>query len=294
MVASEWNPANGGISAFNQSLCEAAVKAGASVTCIVPSFSERECIDASAKGVTLAAPKPSPGVTGIPLLQRGLTYAASFDAIIGHGRITGGVATVLRDDKYPDAKYVHFLHMDSKIIEFEKPTRDDAPPSTTLRQRTGIEIALAESADLVYAVGPQLARSFRAYLMKSGRDVTEFRPGLWDCDVASKPVGGMECLLFGRVEDYELKGVDLAAKALGVLASERAAEFDVLRFIVRGAKPNEAIELRNRILKESQALAVVVEEFVPDRAEMSRAILGASLVLMPSKTEGFGLEHRSV
>jgi glycosyltransferase involved in cell wall biosynthesis len=289
VVATEWNSAKGGISSFNRSFCTTIAAAGRSVTCFVPSYSPDEAADANQAGVVLLAAKPPPGVRGREALLFGLPGPLDFDAVVGHGRISGPAATGIRSKSNSSAPYVHFLHMDPRETEWEKEPVDGVYPPDVLKQREADEIALAKSAELVYGVGPQLTRSFGAYLKSEGREVEEFCPGLLTCEMATAAGSNMDCLLFGRVEDYHLKGVDIAAKAMAYLIRQRPAEFSIARLTVLGAQPNEGRALQERLEKEASAAKIIVESYTSNRDEVAKAILRSSLVLMPSRTEGFGL-----
>ena len=94
----------------------------------------------------------------------------------------------------------------------------------------------------------------------------------------------IRCLVLGRMEDYQLKGLDLAAKALGcVVASWKQG--NPPKLVVRGAPVGTDAELRARIGIDSDPteLDVVVRHYSADEIEIRNDLREASLVLMPSK-----------
>jgi glycosyltransferase involved in cell wall biosynthesis len=98
-------------------------------------------------------------------------------------------------------------------------------------------------------------------------------------------------LVVGRLEDDRLKGLDLAAKAVGLAAKRRALSASTLELMVRGAPLNTSSELRRRLLDWSggPTLNIVVRPYTADSESLDPDIRRASLLLMPSRSEGFGL-----
>ncbi len=293
VFATEWKSGHGGLSTFNRHLCSALARAHCEVTCIVPECADQDIADAHAHNVELAMPRCAPGLNPErkhDLLLVGLARGRQFDVVVGHGRVTGPHAVTVRDRDYPEARYVHFIHMDAKSIEWEKLHVGAGDPAVVAKERTRIETQLSVGAVLAMAVGPRLAKRFATYLHSAapGRTVHEYRPGLLACaELASAPPE-RDCLLFGRVDDYMLKGVDLAAKALGAVMA-RDESLHGARLVVLGAAMGESRAIRKRILDDAPKLNVDVEPYTSDAAEVLDSIRRATLVLMPSRTEGFGL-----
>ena len=98
------------------------------------------------------------------------------------------------------------------------------------------------------------------------------------------------CLVLGRAEDYTLKGLDIATQAYGRAASLLNGSSPV-KLIVRGAPLGTAEALRLRLLIEPGAkhLDVVVRNYSANPAVITSDIREASLIMMPSRKEGFGL-----
>ena len=146
--------------------------------------------------------------------ELGEGYAPDF--IIGHGRITGPAALRLAEDSFPGAKRLHFVHMAPDEIEWHKLDRE-IPAGLRAEDRTRQELELGKTAYRVVAVGPRLHDRYSRELHPFPCAAPiRFDPGSDAEDEAarSSPPGPWKVLLLGRAEDYPLKGVDLAARAL--------------------------------------------------------------------------------
>jgi glycosyltransferase involved in cell wall biosynthesis len=99
----------------------------------------------------------------------------------------------------------------------------------------------------------------------------------------------IHCLLLGRAEDATLKGLDIAARALGSVAKRNRLTAPP-RLIVRGAPSGTGKDLRKSLVDFAKFhLDIEVRPYSPDVERLQRDILASSLVLMPSRSEGFGL-----
>jgi glycosyltransferase involved in cell wall biosynthesis/tetratricopeptide (TPR) repeat protein len=298
-VATEWGSSHGGLSTFNRGLCRALANAGAKVFCVVLDASDAEASSAAGAGVTLLPAPARPGasedmrLTSRPHLPPGTEP----DLVLGHGRLTGHVAEKLVDDFFPAARRLHFVHMAPDDIEWHKPDRaNDA--ALRAEQRTNIERALGRSAHRMVAVGPRLHRQFLAEI-KSPAGLSPLRldpgfnsegPGVTE----RIPPDGMplRVLLLGRVEDAKLKGVDIAAAACGRVAKWLHEErLQDIRLIVRGAPVTEVNAAREAIVgwAASPRLEVVIRPYTSEQNRIGDDLNSASLVIMPSRREGFGL-----
>ena len=295
-VATEWDSKHGGLSTFNRELCGAMASTGARVVCYVPQATSGE-ID-RAKGVQVAlveAPK-LPGVQGVELLYQRPPLPPNFvpDIIIGHDSITGAVSVALARDHYASSKRVLFIHTSPEEIEWHKEPRKDSTSATRAAKRKQEQIDLANGCDLVVAVGPHLKSEFGTDLHGAGitASFVELTPGLPErpFTVPADLPTSIRCLILGRVEDYQLKGLDLAAKAFGRVAANWK-QGNAPKLIVRGAPTETDDELRKRLGEDSapHEIDVVVRYYSSSETEIRNDIREASLVLMPSKKEGFGL-----
>ncbi|MEV4340123.1 glycosyltransferase [Streptomyces sp. NPDC049590] len=298
-VATEWSSSQGGLSTFNRQLCRALAAAGARVFCVVLDASTAEAEAAGEAGVSLLPAPVRPGASeDMRLTSRpGLPEGVTPDLVLGHGRITGPAAQKLADDFYPGARRLHILHMAPDEIEWYKPDRShDA--GLRAENRTGIERALGRSAHRVVAVGPRLHQEFLGdFRTGSGLPPLRLDPG-FDSTVSEAdrmpPEGGpARVLLLGRVEDAQLKGLDLAAAACGKV-EKRLREAGIrrgVRLLVRGAPVTDVDAARDEIVKQAAnpRLDVVVRVYTAEQDRIEDDLNTAWLVIMPSRREGFGL-----
>ncbi|MER6677925.1 TIR domain-containing protein [Streptomyces sp. NPDC000983] len=303
-VATEWAPRRGGLSTFNRRLCQALAAAGAEVHCLVPKFDREEERDAGRHKVNLVEAQEPPVWTGeLSLLRRPNELTVVPDVILGHGRISGPAAQLLREQHYPEAQLVHIIHMLPYALEHLKEDREDDPVQRA-DERTEVELALAESADHVAVVGPYLHSKFARYFpgsepfsttlhrLNPGFDsYAETSFGVTAPERRTVPAGDPEVLVFGRAEDVRLKGLDLAAQALGRFAG-RTGHDGKLDFVIRGlAAGQSATALRRRIEEQAAngSLNVSIKPYRMESRVLTGDLLAASLVLLPSRSEGFGL-----
>jgi glycosyltransferase involved in cell wall biosynthesis len=287
VLATEWFSRHGGLSTFNRGLCSALAAAGHQVVCLVPRADVEEREDARVRGVVLLEAVAEPGATDDVLLRRRPALGElEPDVIIGHGRITGPQALALKEDLFPGAQRVHVVHTLPEQIEVYKHVSAGDSRMVKAAQRGAQERALAEDADVIAAVGPLLRRETAAAL---GREVVELVPGL---DQAAPSVRTLpdtvRCLLAARAEDAELKGLDIAARAFARL--DAAVPRERPRLIVQGAQVKGGDELAGWLAELAGGRPKVhVAPYTDDPHEMARELGRASLALMPSRSEGFGL-----
>ncbi|MDX5568517.1 glycosyltransferase family 4 protein [Streptomyces sp. ID05-04B] len=293
-VASEWHATHGGLSVLNRDLCTALAEAGAEVYCLVPSSSEVDRMQADAVGVHLVSAAVVEGMSEHPALMRKptLPHDVTPDAVIGHGRVTGPAAKVLVEDHYPSAARLHFVHVAPDQIEWHKLDRtDDAAERAELRVLQ--ELNLARDATRTFAVGPVLAswldRDLSVY--ESTPPPLRLDPGF---DIKSgvmrqPPPGVPQILMTGRMEDASLKGLDLAAKAVGQ-AIRLSPLVDQWELLVRGAPAGSSVAMRDQVLTwvDHHAVHVTTRNYSTS-FDVEREVRRASLVVMPSRAEAFGL-----
>ncbi|HEX8560297.1 MAG TPA: glycosyltransferase [Pyrinomonadaceae bacterium] len=293
-VATEWRSGHGGLSTLNRRLCRALANAGARVVCVVLEATEAERGDAAAGGVTLLEAARTPGLGEFAPAQRsGLPEGFTPDVIIGHGRVTGPAAQALAREHFTSARRLHFVHMAPDEIEWLKPGRgDDA--GARAEARTQVELELGRTAARVVAVGPRLHQRFlnelSAYAVPAP---IRLDPGFDSGGGPREPPPGapLKVLMLGRLEDGPIKGLDLAARAVGLAAARRTEAAAPVELVVRGAAPDTSEELRERLREwaGTAALGVVVRPYTTDSERLDADLRRASLVLMPSRSEGFGL-----
>ena len=207
------------------------------------------------------------------------------DIIIGHGVKLGKQAQIIKRSKR--CKWVQVVHTDPEELGMFKNYSD---PISKGGEKHKTEVQLCEMADHVVGVGPKLSEAFRSYLRSCQKDdnVVDFTPGVFVEFAAVKQALSERqqhsVLVFGRgdVEDFELKGFDIAGKAV--------AELEDTRLVFVGAPDGKHEEIAKRLTECGvPASRLRVRGFVEDRESLRRLFQEVDLVVMPSRTEGFGL-----
>jgi glycosyltransferase involved in cell wall biosynthesis len=290
-VATEWNSSHGGISTLNRELSIALAKLGHRVYCAVPRLDACEVEAARKSSVVLVAPEYVAGTTDAEALNRRLIgLPERVHVVIGHGRITGGAALAqVQQHLRREPLYVHFVHMDPRAIEWWK--RADDRTRNAAREaklRVDAEVEIGSHADAIVAVGPELRGSYATYFHHLQRSVYEFLPGLFHIEWNAPPAPDYRCLVFGRAEDRELKGVNFAADAMRLLCETK--ELRLAWLVIRGAPSGTEDELHGDLqARVGMKLRIDVLAYTSQRDEILKTIRAASMVLMPSREEGFGL-----
>ena len=207
------------------------------------------------------------------------------DVIVGHGVKLGRQAQVIREAQ--KCKWVQVVHTDPEELGMFK---SYANAISTGEEKHNDEVELCEIADFVVGVGPKLSEAFRSYLSWCQKDQTifNFTPGVFDeftsVEHVAKERKHCSVLVFGRgdTEDFELKGFDIAGRAVSALPDTH------LVFV--GAPNGKHDEIAHRLLQcDLPANRLRVRSYVESRESLKRLFCEVDLVLMPSRTEGFGL-----
>ena len=179
------------------------------------------------------------------------------------------------------------VHTDPEELGMFKNYSD---PISKGEERHKTEVQLCELADHVVGVGPKLSEAFRSYLRSCEKDdnVLDLTPGVFvEFEAVKQALSERQqssVLVFGRgdVEDFELKGFDIAGKAV--------AELEDTRLVFVGAPDGKHEEIAKRLTECGvPASRLRVRGFVEDRESLRRLFQEVDLVVMPSRTEGFGL-----
>lgn len=301
VVADEWLPSKGGLSAFSRYLCLAFAALGVETYCLVPDPSPQEKEDADKYHVQLlCAPVAPGGERSDALMEKPeLPGGVAPDIVIGHSWVTGRHARVMTH-YFPNARRVHFIHMSADDTPFHKERKpDDKVNAAELAEARGkAEVALARGAKLTVCVGPKLHGWFARHVHENeGIDPpVRLDPGFDGPDGFSekprtRPPYTPRILLFGRLSDDGIKGVDLAARAVGAAMRGRIPHREV-QLMVRGMRPTDdpqALKDRLEDLADCSEVTVLPRNFTDDLEAIRNDLRSSSLVLMPSRVEGFGL-----
>ena len=288
-MADEWGSSKGGVSTLNRELCIGlAQQPKVRVTLVVSKYDEREKQAALKRKVHLAATDPelpgynSIGMLGFPPVE------LPMDVVIGHGWKLGPPANVVA--KQRGCKRVHVVHTASEQIAMHK-NRPQAIADGEKKHE--IEVALSKSADVVVGIGPKLTESIIVSLRGSNKkeeDVLNLTPGTFS-EFSEVPQAGKDgelfyTLVFGRgdYEDFELKGYDIAAKAVAGLNDR------TYKLVFVGAPEGKQEEVAANLLQCGiSPTQLTVRGFRESREKLGEQFSQADLAIMPSRTEGFGL-----
>ena len=289
ILASEWGSSKGGLSTINRELAIHLAKCPElDIFFFLPQCSPEDIFVALKDNVKIMQAEPRRGFDQLDWLcfpPKDLPV----DIIIGHGVKLGKQAQIIKDRK--DCKWVQVVHTDPEELGMFK---NYSNPIQRGEEKHKTVVELCEMADLVVGVGPKLTEAFRSYLSypREGKtkpfSVHEFTPGVFEEFSVKRQASSnrkrYKVLVFGRgdLEDFKLKGFDIAGKAIAALQDT------CLVFV--GAPTGKHEEIAERLTEcgvpESR---LKVRGFVQDREELKCLFQEVDLVIMPSRTEGFGL-----
>ena len=205
------------------------------------------------------------------------------------------VQLIKRQPNFENCKWVHVVHTAPEELSKYK---DYSNRNSKGEEKHWDEVDLCKSADLVVPVGPKLKKAYHGYLQSSKKsgDFFELIPGLFEREFGNlvakqNPKDERDdfiVLLCGRgdEEDFEVKGYNIAVKAF---ADQRLkGKHYSLLFV--GSLEWKQDEVRERLLNcEIDKKQLTVREFVKSRERMKELFCEVDMVIMPSKSEGFGL-----
>ena len=292
LLGSEWNSSAGGLSTFNRELAiHLSEHPEVDVTLLVPegACKDEEKNEAKSYGVNIVDAKCQAGLDPLDWLSCP-PKDLHIDIVIGHGMKLGRQVQIIRN--FVQFKWVQVVHTAPEDLS---KFRNYSDPTSKGEKKNLDEVDLCKRADLVMPVGPRLTDTYSAYLRrwKKGKDIFSFTPGLFerefgDLEQVASNNEDFKVLIVGRgdTEDFELKGLDIAAKAF---ADQRLKNKPYeLTFV--GAPEGKQEEVRDRLLQCGIAKEqLTVRRFVQSRDRMKDLLCEADLAIMPSKSEGFGL-----
>ena len=285
ILASEWGSSKGGLSTINRELAIQFAKCPeAEITFFLPKCSQEDKKLALQHNVKIVEALRRPGFEELEWLSFPPEHL-QIDVIVGHGVKLGKQAQIIKERK--NCKWIQVVHTDPEELGMFKNYSNHISKG---EKKHKTELELCEMADLVVGVGPKLSEAFRSYLRgcKKDKSVMDLTPGLFEefvsviQDIEERKQRSV--LVFGRgdAEDFELKGFDIAGKAVAALQDTR------LVFV--GAPDGKHEEIAKRLTECGvPASRLRVRGFIEDRESLKRLFQEVDLVVMPSRTEGFGL-----
>ena len=300
LLASEWKSAAGGLSTLNRELAiHLSQIPNVRVSLFVP------------EGACNVEDKKEAGNFGISILDakeyvdlEPLLWLSNppqdhkIDVIVSHGVKVGRPVQLIKGQtRFQNCKWVHVVHTTPEDLSKHK---DYSNPISRGEKKHQNEVDLCKRADLVVPVGPKLGEAYRAYLQscKKDDDFFELTPGLFEHEFGvlnqrakNEKDDNFIVLLCGRgdEEDFELKGYNIAVKAFA--DQQLKGKHYSLLFV--GSPEGKQDEVRERLLNCGIAAMdkkqLIVREFVKSREGMKELFCEVDMVIMPSKSEGFGL-----
>ncbi|XP_073230751.1 uncharacterized protein [Porites lutea] len=289
LLSSEWRSTKGGLSTINRELAiQLAKHPSLEVSVYLPQCSEEDKRAAASHSVTLIEAEEMPGLEP-DLWLSCLPEDHAVDCVIGHGAVLGRQVQILK--RIHHCKWIQVVHTAPEELGMYKSYADAISRGEKKHQA---EVKLCEKADQVVAVGPKLAEAFSGYLRACGKDqeVLNLTPGIFsefsDVKQATEERKTFSVLVFGRGdnEDFQLKGYDIAARAIAELKDEPQP----YKLLFVGAPSGEEEKVKDLLLNQGiDCSQLTVRCFNESREQLARLFCEVDLVIMPSRTEGFGL-----
>ena len=286
ILASEWGSSKGGLSTINRELAIHLAKCPeVEITFFVPRCSEEDRNVALSHNIDIVEATRLPGYEELERLSFPPEHL-QIDIIVGHGVKLGRQAQVIR--KSHKCKWVQVVHTDPEELGMFKSYEN---PISKGEEKHNLEVELCQLADFVVGVGPKLSEAFRSYLRwcKKDQTVLDFTPGVFDEFMSVEQVPDerkhRSILVFGRgdAEDFELKGFDIAGRAVAFLPAD-------FHLVFVGAPDGKHEEIAKRLRQCGiSASRLKVRSYDKNRESLKRLFCEVDLALMPSRTEGFGL-----
>ncbi|XP_067037384.1 uncharacterized protein [Acropora muricata] len=284
ILASEWGASKGGLSTINRELAIQLAKShDVKVTFFLPKCSLENKEEAKRHDISVVEAEKKTGFEELDWLSFA-PQDLQIDIVVGHGVKLGKQAQVIR--KSHNCKWIQVVHTDPEKLGMFKCYENPIPKGEIKHH---VEVELCQMADLVVGVGPKLTKAFRKYLgwCKTHQDVLEFTPSVFtDFDrvkQALEETKPRSVLVFGRGddEDFKLKGFDIAARSVAAVPDTD------LVFV--GAQDGKEQEIAKLLLDSGIPRGRLVVRGFKDREALKQLFCEVDLVLMPSRTEGFGL-----
>ena len=288
LLSSEWKTTKGGLSTINRVLAIQLAKHPSLEVCVyLPQCSEEDKRVAARHNVSLIEAEERVGYEPNDWLSY-LPKVHVVDCVIGHGTVLGRQVQGIKHNR-PHCKWIQVVHTDPEELAMYKAYEKRISKGQRKHKN---EVELCKLADTVVAVGPKLAETFSRYLRPSGKDqdVIKLTPGIFSefCDVKQAPdeLRSFSVLVFGRSdnEDFQLKGYDIAAKAIAELNDKTYK----LTFV--GATSGEEEQVADMLLQQGiDPSQLKIRPFNESREQLAELLCEVDLAIMPSRTEGFGL-----
>ena len=289
LLAAEWGSSKGELSTISRNLAiNFAKHKQVNVTLFVPkdSCSDEEKKAAKRHNVAVREANPLAGYEPVDwLIDPADDFAIDF--VFGHGINLGRQAQLIKSSR--NCKWVQVVHTAPEDLGMHRTGTDAILKGI---KENEIVVNLCRSADVVVTVGPKLKEHYDSSLCfcKKHDNIIQLTPGIFSEFSAIKRVSHegskFSLLIYGLIdpEDFYLKGYDLAAKVMAELKNDNSWR------LVVGAPKEKLEQIANTLEGCGISKAILtLKSIVKDRESLVRLFWEADLLLMPSKTEGFGL-----
>ena len=298
LLASEWKSTVGGLSTLIRELAiNLSQIQNVRVSLLVPegACNNEDKMEARSFGISIIDAKKCVGLGPLVWLSNP-PQDHKIDVIVSHGVKLGyQVLLIKRQAQFQNCKWVHVVHTSPEDLSKYKGYSN---PISKGEKKLWVEVDLCKRADLVVPVGPKLRKAYHGYLQKSKKDdgFFELIPGLFEREFADLPAkqnpkderDDFIVLLCGRgdKEDFEVKGYDVAVKAF----ADQQLKGKRYSLLFVGSPEGKQDEVQGRLLNCGiDKKQLTVREFVKSREKMKELFCEVDMVIMPSKSEGFGL-----
>ena len=288
LISSEWRSTKGGVSTINRELAIQLAKfPDVKVSVYLPECSEEDKRVAAGHNVHLIKAQEMPGYDPVDWLAT-IPKGHVMDCVIGHGVQLGKQVQVIK--RHHDCKWIQVVHTDPEELGMFKNVADAVSKG---EEKHKLEVKLCELSDQVVAVGPKLAEAFSGYLRPFQKDqnVLNLTPGIFsefaDVKQASKERRTFSVLLLGNgeSEDLQLKGYDIAAKAIAKL-KDMSQPYKLKVVGVESGKEQQVAEM---LFQQGISRDQLVVRGFKEREQLAEQFCEVDLAIMPSRSEGFGL-----
>jgi len=258
------------------------------VSVYLPQCSEEDRKVAASRNVRLIEAEKLHGIEP-DLWLSSLPKNHAVDWVIGHGVHLGRQVQLIK--RHCECKWIQVVHTAPEELGMYKSYANAISKGQKKHQ---VEIELCKRADQVVAIGPKLAEAFSGYLRscRKDQDVLNITPSIFTefshVRQASEEGRTFSVLVFGRGdgEDFQLKGYDIAAKAIAELKDNSQP----YKLVFVGAPSGEEENLADILLQQGVSRSqLTVRCFNENREQLAELFCEVDLAIMPSRTEGFGL-----
>ena len=255
------------------------------VSVLLPNCSKEDRSSAESHNVKLIEANRIPGVEPVLCLSSP-PRNHTMDCVIGHGvHVNQSIALIKRNPSYSHCKWIQVVH--------SAPEEDGMYqniPRDEIMQKTNIQ--LCKMADQVITIGPKLGEAYKRYLcpFKQEENVFDLTPSIFseflEVKQATEERRKFCILVIGSgdsCEDFNVKGYDIAAKAIAELKDESYK----LKFVCAGGGKGDIVaeKLLHDGIGRNQ---LIVRSFDDNREVLANLFCEVDLAIMPSRTEGFG------